>query len=85
MGLIDKNEILHELRIGKSCEECKRYAEYGDPKSKCKGHLNWVCRKIQNMKSVEAIPIEWLRENALDLLDFGQGVETLIKKWESQK
>ena len=35
--------------------------------------------------TVEAIPIEWLRERASRMLDFGEGVERIIKEWQDEQ
>lgn len=39
---------------------------------------------IDDTPTVEAIPIEWLRERASRMLDFGEGVERIIQEWEKE-
>lgn len=35
--------------------------------------------------TVDTIPIEWLRERASRMLDFGEGVERIIKEWKDEQ
>lgn len=39
----------------------------------------------QGQPIVEAIPVEWLRERASRMLDFGEGVERIIKEWQDEQ
>lgn len=36
-------------------------------------------------REVEAIPIDWLRERASRMLDFGEGVERIIQEWKDEQ
>ncbi len=33
----------------------------------------------------DVIPIDWLRERASRMLDFGEGVERIIKEWQDEQ
>ena len=50
--------------------------EYEDTKYKYE-----TIKAINSEPTVEAIPIEWLREEARKQLDYGEGVERIIAKW----
>ena len=40
--------------------------------------------ELDSQPKVEAIPVEWLREYGSRMLDFGESIERLIKKWERE-
>lgn len=40
---------------------------------------------INDLIQPEAIPIDWLRERASRMLDFGEGVERIIKEWKDEQ
>lgn len=44
-----------------------------------------VTELFDKMKTVEAIPIEWLRERASRMLDFGEGIERIIQEWQDEQ
>lgn len=44
-----------------------------------------VTALFDDIETVEAIPIEWLRERASRMLDFGEGVERIIKEWQDEQ
>lgn len=47
---------------------------------------SWIpAAAIWKAPTVEAIPIEWLRERASRMLDFGEGVERIIKEWKDEQ
>ena len=35
--------------------------------------------------TVDTIPIEWLRERASRMLDFGEGIERIIQEWKDEQ
>lgn len=49
MRLINADALLEDLRIHEDCDVCPRY-ENG-----CKGHLQWLCKRIKNAPTVEIV------------------------------
>ncbi len=43
-----------------------------------------VC-DISSAPTVDAIPVDWLRERASRMLDFGEGIERIIKEWQDEQ
>ena len=48
---IESNDLKRLLRIGDSCEECPRWGG-----SDCKGHLQWLCRRIAEAEEAARSP-----------------------------
>lgn len=59
--------------------------------SRCKyttasGYCMFTCCKLYgSYVKGNAIPIEWLRERASRMLDFGEGIERIIKEWQDEQ
>ena len=45
---VDVERLLEELRIATECDNCPRHEE-----GYCKGHLQWLCRRIAKCSSEE--------------------------------
>lgn len=35
--------------------------------------------------TIEAITVDWLRERASRMLDFGEGIERIIQEWQDEQ
>lgn len=48
-------------------------------------YVSVIKEDINNAPTVEAIPVDWLRERASRMLDFGEGVERIIQEWKDEQ
>lgn len=55
LKLIDANDLIKSLHISDRCETCPRYNENKLGTNKCKGHLQWMCMKIQKARVIAAM------------------------------
>ena len=52
MRLINADALMDDLRIYDDCDVCPRY------KNGCKGHLQWLCKRIKNAPTFELPTID---------------------------
>ena len=89
MELIDANELRDCFNINENCEECC-FNNHGDCDDKVVFTRLDVCKKIDDVDIIKAIPIDWLRDKARDGFDglsfcsVVETIESLIDEWERE-
>lgn len=74
MRLVDADKTVRQLEL----------EAYIHEQSESHGY-RYAQELIENQPTVEAIPIERLRDRASKMLDFGEGVERIIKEWLNEQ
>lgn len=41
--------------------------------------------QLREAPTIDAIPVDWLRERASRMLDFGEGIERIIQEWQDEQ
>lgn len=45
----------------------------------------YIHQLMDRLPKTDAIPVDWLRERASRMLDFGEGVERIIQEWQDEQ
>ena len=85
MRLIDANALREYYKINEHCEKC--HWNNRDCSKPPYYSLHDICEAIDEVPTVDAIPVEWLRGLMLSTEDDVDKVEFawIMREWESEK
>ena len=88
MRLIDVDALREYFKVKERCEDCHYINECRDDKAEFT--LGNICEAIDEQEIVDAIPVEWLAQQADNCreemeFDVCEAIRTVIKEWGKEQ